>query len=336
MQKPKDCLLSFIIPVYNRPVEIDELLSSLTQQTCKRFEVVIIEDGSTDTCLSIVEKYQELLPICYQKIPNGGPSRARNIGTQYASTDFFIFLDSDVILPQSYVEIVANNIESMNIDAFGGPDNAHHNFSNLQKAINYSMTSFITTGGIRGRKNRVDRFYPRTFNLGCKKSIFKAINGFDEQMRFGEDIDFSLRMYKEGANVVLLEEAWVYHKRRVDFRKFFKQVYNSGIARIHLAMRHKGSLKLVHILPSLATFFLLCCVVLGFFYPYTLGLILLAALIIFLDAYRTTHNLKVSLLAIIAAFIQIVGYGTGFCVAAFRRIIFKGNEFSAFNDTFYN
>lgn len=188
-------LFSIIVPVYNRPQEVDELLASLCEQTNKDFEVVIVEDGSSLPCEEICKRYTDQLTIRYLTKPNGGPSAARNYGAQYAKGDYLLILDSDIIAPKTYIEEIKRELQREPADAFGGPDAAHPDFSPIQKAISYSMTSFLTTGGIRGGKKKMDKFYPRSFNLGVKREVFEALNGFDTTMRFGEDIDFSIRIF---------------------------------------------------------------------------------------------------------------------------------------------
>lgn len=244
--------LSLIIPVYNRPNEVDELLDSLTKQTRTDFEVIIVEDGSKETCKHIVDTYTDKLTVYYYFIPNGGPGNARNYGAAKNNSDYLIVLDSDCILPPDYINAVNKELQETNADAFGGPDKASDSFTDIQKAINYSMTSFFTTGGIRGGKKKMDKFYPRSFNMGIRRSSYEALNGFSA-MRFGEDIDFSIRLYKGGYKVCLFPSAWVFHKRRTDWRKFFRQVYNSGIARISLYKKYPDSLKIVHLLPAVFT-----------------------------------------------------------------------------------
>ena len=221
---------SVIIPVYNRPDEVDELLQSLTQQSFKDFEVIVVEDGSSIPCKPVTEKYQELLDVHYYDKPNSGPGQTRNYGVERSKGEYLIILDSDCILPEGYFLAVEEELQHEAADAFGGPDRAHESFTNIQKAINYSMTSFFTTGGIRGGKKKMDKFYPRSFNMGVRQEVYQALGGFS-RMRFGEDIDFSIRIFKGGYTCRLFPGAWVYHKRRTDFRKFFKQVHNSGIAR---------------------------------------------------------------------------------------------------------
>ncbi|MDB8954190.1 glycosyltransferase, partial [Parabacteroides merdae] len=244
--------LSLIIPVYNRPNEVEELLDSLTRQSETNFEVVIVEDGSKDTCQHVVEAFKDKLDVSYSYIPNGGPGNARNYGAKQSKGDYLIVLDSDCILPPDYIKSVNKELKETGADAFGGPDKASDSFTDVQKAINYSMTSFFTTGGIRGGKKKMDKFYPRSFNMGIRKSTYEALGGFSP-MRFGEDIDFSIRLFKNGNKVCLFPSAWVYHKRRTDWHKFFRQVYNSGIARINLYKKYPDSLKLVHLLPAAFT-----------------------------------------------------------------------------------
>ena len=224
---------SVIIPVYNRPDEVDELLQSLTRQSFKDFEVIVVEDGSSIPCKPVIEKHQELLDVHYYDKPNSGPGQTRNYGAERSKGEYLIILDSDCILPEGYFHAVEKELQHEAADAFGGPDRAHESFTDIQKAINYSMTSFFTTGGIRGGKKKMDKFYPRSFNMGVRREVYQALGGFS-RMRFGEDIDFSIRIFKGGHTCRLFPGAWVYHKRRTDFRKFFKQVHNSGIARINL------------------------------------------------------------------------------------------------------
>jgi glycosyltransferase involved in cell wall biosynthesis len=236
---------SVIIPVYNRPDELKELLESLRIQTYKNFEVIVVEDGSDLKSDKVVEQYQQDLEIKYFFKSNSGPGQSRNYGSERAGGDYHVFFDSDCIIPKRYFEVVNERLEKEPVDAYGGPDMAHPDFTPIQKSINYSMTSFFTTGGIRGGMKDQKKFHPRSFNMGFTQKVFDQTNGFSK-MRFGEDVDMSLRIIENGFSTTLIKEAAVYHKRRVDFRKFFKQVYNSGIARINLYKRHPNSLKLVH------------------------------------------------------------------------------------------
>ncbi len=327
-------LFSIIIPVYNRPQEIDELLDSLTRQSINGFEVIVVEDGSGIDCKLVVEKYTSTLDIKYFFKPNSVPGSSRNYGAERATGDYFIILDSDCIIPPGYLSEVENELNSTPCDAFGGPDRAHDSFTPMQKAINYSMTSFFTTRGIRGGKKKLDKFFPRSFNMGISKEAYMALNGFSK-MRFGEDIDFSIRLFKAGYRVRLFHEAWVFHKRRVDLRKFYKQAFNSGIARINLYKKYPDSLKLVHLLPALFTLGMLFFLIMSFLCVYSLLPILCYMLLIVIDSTTKNSSLKVGLLSVIASFVQLFGYGFGFIQAAWRRIILGKNEFNAFEKNFY-
>ena len=325
---------SVIIPVYNRPDEVDELLQSLTDQSFKDFEVIVVEDGSTIPCLEVTEKYKAVLDLKYYQKTNSGPGQTRNYGAERSQGEYLIILDSDCILPEGYLDAIETELKTAPADAFGGPDRAHDSFTNIQKAINYSMTSFFTTGGIRGGKKKMDKFYPRSFNMGVRREVYQALGGFSK-MRFGEDIDFSIRIFKEGYRCRLFPGAWVYHKRRTDLRKFFKQVHNSGIARINLYKKYPESLKVVHLLPALFTigivFLLLCSLVCS----WSLSLLLLFALIICVDSTLRNKSFKIGLLSILASFIQLIGYGTGFLRAWWKRCVLGKNEFAAFEKNFY-
>ena len=257
---------------------------------------------------------------------NSGPGQSRNFGVEKALGEYMIILDSDVVLPECYLEAIDSSLEKEDCDAFGGSDAAAEDFTPVQKAISYSMTSFFTTGGIRGGKRKLDRFYPRSFNMGIKKDVYEALGGFSK-MRFGEDIDFSIRIIKGGYSCRLLPEAWVWHKRRTDFRKFFRQVYNSGISIINLYKKYPESLKLVHILPAAFTLSLIVLV--------PTGLILLFILLVGIDSTLKNKSLKVGLLSIWAAIVQLTGYGSGFIIAWWRRCVLGRDEFTAFNKTFY-
>lgn len=327
--------ISLIIPVYNRPNEVEELLASLSQQTFKGFEIIIVEDGSTLKCQDQVLKYQDILNIKYYFKPNSGPGQSRNYGFEKATGNYGIFLDSDCVIPASYAQIVHHELTHHYIDAFGGPDQAHQDFTKLQKAINYSMTSFFTTGGIRGGSEKLDKFYPRSFNMGYSRDVFTATQGFSK-MRFGEDIDMSIRILENGFQTKLIKEAYVFHKRRTNFRQFYKQVFNSGIARINLYKRHPQSLKIVHFAPAVFTLGLLACLILSLcLSPLFLIPIALHALLLFIDSSLKNHSIQIGLLSILTSYVQLLGYGTGFIISFWKRIILRQSEFSAFGDTFY-
>ncbi len=331
---------SIIVPVYNRPDEVDELLESLCSQTLKGFEVVIVEDGSQKTCKDVCDKYADILDLHYYLKENSGPGQSRNYGVERAHGDYAIILDSDVILPTTFLEAtdksLTSHLSSLNsIVAWGGPDAAHPSFTPIQKAISYSMTSFFTTGGIRGGKAKLDKFYPRSFNMGIRRDVYLQLGGFSK-MRFGEDIDFSYRIVEAGYQPRLFPDAWVFHKRRTDFRKFFRQVYNSGIARINLEKRHPSTLKLVHLLPMVFTLGVIALLLAA---PFTCGFsllpLLLYCLVIFIDSSFQSKSLYVGLLSIPAAFVQLMGYGFGFLESWWKRCVLKQDEFTAFEKNFY-
>lgn len=342
---------SIIVPVFNRPDEVDELLESLLSQEEKDFEVIIVEDGSKVPCKKVCDKYANRLDLHYYYKENSGPGQSRNYGAERAKGDYLLILDSDVVLPKGYIRAVSEELNREPADAFGGPDCAHESFTDTQKAISYSMTSFFTTGGIRGGKKKLDKFYPRSFNMGIRRDVYQELGGFSK-MRFGEDIDFSIRIFKAGKRCRLFPEAWVWHKRRTDFRKFWKQVYNSGIARINLYKKYPDSLKLVHLLPMVFTvgttcllllilsgLFLLCVPILNIIGSLLvmIGLmpLLLYSIIICVDSTMQNNSLKIGLLSIAAAFIQLTGYGCGFISAWWKRCVCGMDEFSAYEKNFY-
>ena len=344
---------SIIVPVFNRPDEVDELLQSLVGQTLKDFEVVIVEDGSEKPCKDVCDKYAGKIDLKYFMKKNSGPGQSRNYGAERANGEYLIVLDSDVVLPEGYLKAVDDELRREPADAFGGPDCAHDSFTETQKAISYSMTSFFTTGGIRGGKKKLDKFYPRSFNMGIRRDVYMRLGGFSK-MRFGEDIDFSIRIFKAGCKCRLFPEAWVWHKRRPDMHKFFRQVYNSGIARVNLYKKYPESLKLVHLLPMVFTvgvilLFLVACfgrimMVYGNpadFYSWyylvvgALSPILFFSLLIFIDSSIRNKSLPIGFISIGAAFVQLTGYGFGFISAWWKRCILGHDEFHAFEKTFY-
>ena len=326
---------SIIVPVYNRPDEVDELLESLTQQTLKDFEVIIVEDGSIEPCKDVCDKYASILDLHYYAKENSGPGQSRNYGAERSNGEWLIILDSDVVLPKDYLGSVERGVRSENtLAAWGGPDAAHPSFTPIQKAISYSMTSFFTTGGIRGGKAKLDKFYPRSFNMGIRRDVYLQLGGFTK-MRFGEDIDFSYRIVEAGYMPRLFPDAWVWHKRRTDFRKFFRQVYNSGIARINLEKRHPGTMKLVHLLPTVFTLGVIGLLLITLFFPLACVPIILYSAIICIDSSIKNKSLWVGLLSIPAAFVQLMGYGFGFIESWWKRCVLKQDEFTAFEKNFY-
>lgn len=326
--------LSLIIPVYNRPQEVEELLNSLMTQSNKNFEVVIVEDGSAIPCAEVVNRYADKLQISYYTKPNSGPGQSRNYGAERAKGNYFIFLDSDCVIPEGYTAAVYQSLEQQYADAFGGPDAAHANFSDFQKAINYAMTSVITTGGIRGGGEKLDKFFPRSFNMGYSKAVFETTGGFGK-IRFGEDIDMSIRILSNGFKTRLIKAAFVYHKRRSTFRQFFKQVHNSGIARINLNKRHPGTLKLVHALPAVFTLGVVCFLITALFHWWFILPLLFFFLVIFADASLRNKSLKIGWLSMWVSLVQLTGYGSGFIIAFVRRHLLGQDEFASFEKTFY-
>ena len=296
-----------------------ELLKSLATQTQLPLELIVIEDGSTQRCDHLFADYAERLNIRYHYKPNTGRSDSRNVGMRMATGDYFIFFDSDCIIPPQYIQTVSNQLKHHYTDAYGGPDAAHPDFSALQKAISYSMTSFLTTGGIRGGKKQMEKFCPRSFNMGISRKAYEATQGYRDML--GEDIDLSLRIGQVGMHTQLIREAFVYHKRRVDLAKFWKQVHTFGQGRISLSLLHPSSLKLVHLAPAVFTVGVVGVLILSFFYPLLLSLLGLYAFLLLIDATYQTKNLSIGLLAVVTSFVQLLGYGTGFIKAFFLKVI---------------
>ncbi len=335
MNKSKEIEISFIIPVYNRPDEIKELLESMIRQTVNEFEVIIVEDGSNVKCEKVLEQFVDKLNLKYFYKDNSGPGQSRNYGYERAKGNYCIFLDSDCVLPQNYFEIVQSVLKTDYVDAFGGPDAAHSNFSILQKAINYSMTSFFTTGGIRGSSEKLEKFHPRSFNMGYSREVFDTTKGFSK-MRFGEDIDMSIRILQNGFKTRLIKDAYVYHKRRTSFRQFFKQIFNSGIARVNLYKRHPKSLKIVHLAPALFTIGLISLLLISIVYSVLfLFPILVHIIIIFIDSSLKNKSITIGIVSIATSYIQLLGYGLGFINAIWKRIILNKKEYAAYLDNFY-
>jgi glycosyltransferase involved in cell wall biosynthesis len=306
---------SIIIPVYNRPDEINELLESLTHQTYRDFEVIVVEDGSSVSCEHIVKKYQSSFPVLYFRKQNEGPGPARNYGYQKAKGDYFVAFDSDCIIPTGYFAAVENALDKYHFDAWGGPDRAHESFTIVQRAMGYTMSSVLTTGGIRGGKKRVGWFQPRSFNMGIARVVFEKTGGF-AFARFAEDIEFSIRMKNAGFNVGLIEEAYVFHKRRTNFSQFFQQVSNFGKGRALIGNVHPDEVKLTHWFPTVFTAGIIAMALL-LFISKDLFLIPLAGftlylVAIFLHALTVSRNLFVAICAVPSALIQLTGYGAGF------------------------
>ena len=306
---------SIIIPVYNRPQEVEELLASLVNQTYKNFEVLIIEDGSSVRCDAVAARYSDRLSIRYFFKPNSGPGPSRNFGYSHASGEYFVVFDSDCIIPPGYLEVVEKSLGEHHWDAWGGPDKAHENFTVVQRAMGYTMSSFLTTGGIRGGKKRLGWFQPRSFNMGISRKTFEITKGFAFD-RFAEDIEFSIRMKKAGLKVGLIPEAFVYHKRRTTFRQFYHQVYNFGRGRALVGKVHPQEVKLTHWIPSLFLLGVAIWLITPFLsiVLFGTGAFLLSGYLaaIFLHAWWENKDLRVAILSVPSAILQLSGYGLGF------------------------
>ena len=313
---------SIIIPVYNRLDEVRDLLESLSKQSDKDFEVVLVEDGSSLQCVGAVKEFEHLVDVKYFFKENEGRSIARNYGLERAKGSYFLFFDSDCVIPEQYISTLKTALEKNFTDCFGGPDAAHSSFSDTQKAINYSMTSFLTTGGIRGGKVQLEKFVPRTFNMGFSRRVWEKVGGFREM--FSEDIDMSTRIRQAGFSISLIRDAFVYHKRRVNMQLFCRQVFVFGMSRITLYLLYPDSLKAVHWLPAV---FVMGVVAMGVL-ALTLSWLFITPLIayiaaIFFCALISTKNLKISTLAIVTSIIQLGGYGCGFLKAFFNKILLR-------------
>ncbi|WP_190808996.1 glycosyltransferase family 2 protein [Flagellimonas sp. S3867] len=305
--------ISIIVPVYNRPEEIRELLESLCLQTSNQnFEVVIVEDGSSESSEGIVNQFQEKLQVSYYFKSNSGPGDSRNFGMQKAKGNYFIILDSDCILPKQYLSEVEKELRNDFVHCFGGPDAADESFTTVQKAINYVMTSFFTTGGIRGGKKSVGKFQPRSFNMGISKEAFEKAGGFG-RIHPGEDPDLTFRIWKAGYGSRLFPKAFVYHKRRIDWNKFYIQVNKFGRVRPILNKWHPGTAKITYWFPTVFIIGL-CSALVLLLIGSVIPMLLYSAyfFMLFVDALANTKNIKVAFLAIFAALIQFTGYGIGF------------------------
>ncbi len=315
---------SVIIPVYNRPDELRELLRSLTRQTYANFEVVVVEDGSTVKADEVVATFADLLDIRYFFKENSGQGFTRNVGFEQARGDYFVIFDSDALIPPHYFAEVAQTLTSTWLDAYGGPDAAHPDFTPIQKAISYSMTSPFTTGGIRGKgKNLGGTYHPRSFNMGLSRKVWETVGGY-KLTRMGEDIEFAIRIIEHGFKTGLIPDAFIYHKRRTNFGQFFRQLRFFGRARINIARYYPGELKLVHTFPALFTVYVLLIPIWAVISPVLFGLALgmlgLFALLILIDATRKEKSATVGLLSVGAAFVQLTGYGIGFMGEGWKRL----------------
>ncbi|WPU96850.1 glycosyltransferase [Mucilaginibacter sabulilitoris] len=317
---------SIIIPLYNRPQEIKELLETLVLQTYRDFEVLVIEDGSVNDAEAIVNSFAGQLQLRYFKKPNEGQGFTRNFGFERAKGDYFIIFDSDCLIPANYLEIVNNSLATNYLDAYGGPDGAHASFTPTQKAISYSMTSPFTTGGIRGNKKAIGQFHPRSFNMGVSRQVWEKAGGFIIT-RLGEDIEYSIRIHSMGFKIGLIPDAVVYHKRRTNFSQFYKQLHFFGRARINIYKFFPKELKMVHFFPAAFTMFVLLTFITNLFGWQISKLfnLLLAVyiLLIFFHAWLKNKSAKIAFLSIIAALTQLIAYGIGFMQDFWKRVIFN-------------
>jgi len=327
---------SFIIPVYNRPEEIRELLESLKQQSyAEPFEVVIVEDGSTQTSVEVVASFQQHLNISYYSKPNSGPGDSRNYGMQRAKGNYFIILDSDCVLPQQYLSEVEASLSKIYVDFWGGPDAAHESFSMVQKAINYAMTAVLTTGGIRGNTKAISKFQPRSFNMGISKKAFEASEGFGK-IHPGEDPDLTIRLWNKGFESRFIAAAFVYHKRRIDWSKFYMQVHKFGTVRPILNKWHPETAKVTYWFPSLFCLGFLLSFVLGYL-GISLPLYLFAFYfgLIFVDSLLKNKSIAIAILSVVAVVIQFVGYGWGFLRASLKLMFSNKRAETLFPQVFF-
>lgn len=297
-------------------------------------EIIVVEDGSSKSSSAIVRKFDESLRIKYCFKKNSGPGDSRNYGMERASGDYFILLDSDCILPKDYLSIIETALQKDYVDAFGGPDAAHESFSSWQKAINYSMTSFLTTGGLRNIETASRKFQLRSFNMGLSKKAFAMTGGFSKQ-RIGEDIDLNFKLLKSGCSTRLISEAFVFHKRRTSLYSFYKQTNNFGAARPILNKMHPGSSKLSYWLPSLFVLgFLTACAFL--YFEFVSGIVLygLYTFLVLLDSFAKTRSAGVAINSVLAVYVQFFGYGLGYLRSVFRLYVRRVDIKAAFPGMF--
>ncbi len=339
----KTLLYSIIVPSYNRKDEIKELIGSFKKLNfpADRYELIIADDGSTDGTAEFVSDFikQNSLPLKYYSQQNRGPGAARNLGMEKAIGDFFIFIDSDCTVDKNWLAYIDDTLQRTQADAFGGPDSFRDDFPPLLKAINYSMTAFLTTGGIRGHgKKKAGKFYPRSFNMGLSRALHEKIGGFGS-LRHGQDIEFSNRIIRSGAQIARIQKAIVYHKRRTSIKKFFRQVFNWGVARINLYKMDKAMLEPVHFFPAIALWITIFILLLGILCPKITLTFLCVALILLIfsviDAFILYNNLHAATLVFLIIPIQIYGYGLGFTMAFVKRVILGKKEFTGFTKKYY-
>jgi glycosyltransferase involved in cell wall biosynthesis len=328
---------SFIIPVYNRPQEVQELLESFEKLDFDEdFEIVLVEDGSSETSESIVNQFSKKLSISYYFKQNSGPGDSRNFGMKHAKGNYFIILDSDCLLPPQYLKTVDSFLNKTFYHCFGGADAAHESFSSLQKAINYTMTSFFTTGGIRGSKASINRFEPRSFNMGISKEVFDKVGGYSK-IHPGEDPDLSQRILKAGFKTTFLPNAFVYHKRRISWKKFYIQVKKFGLVRPILNQWHPSAAKITFWFPTLFVLFVICSIIFSLlFNPLFLIPLFLYLILILVDSSMKNKSIYIGLLSVAAVFVQFFGYGLAFLKSNFFINLLKKDPQKQFPSLFFS
>jgi len=336
-------MISVIVPAYNRADEVEKFLYSFEKQSAKNFEIIIVDDGSTDNTKTVVETHKHKLDLKYFFHQNEGPGAARNLGMENAKGDILVFIDSDCTVPEDYINNLTHHLENENFDAFGGPDTCHKNFSPFLKAINYSMTSFIGTGGTRGSKGKqLAKYYPRSFNMGIKRNVYEQIGGMNA-LRHGQDMEFSNRVFNAGFKVSFLSDVKVYHKRRTNLKKFFKQIFNWGVTRINLGRIDPKMLKPIHFLPAVALLGYFISLILTFYIPLFLWLFLgesilliLILLFAFIQSSLKNKSFLVGVLSIITLLTQIIAYGAGLLTGVMKSIfVKKGQWITGFTKKYY-
>ena len=330
----KTLSFSLIVPVYNRPDEVQELLESLSLQSDKDFEVLMIEDGSSVPCKAVCDKFDDKINIDYHFKANSGPGPSRNFGMEKATGNYFIIFDSDCLIPPNYIANVRKALTANYVDCFGGPDAAHESFSNTQKSINYVMTSFLTTGGIRGGNEALGKFQPRSFNMGIAKTVFETVGGYGK-IHPGEDPDLSFRIWNAGFKTTLIKDAFVYHKRRIDLQKFSKQVYKFGVVRVILNKWHPGTSKITYWFPTVFSLGFACLFFGGISLPLFGFLASAYVVLLFVDSLIKTKSLGIALGAVLATFIQFYSYGWGFIKAQWIINVLKKDERKALPEFFF-
>jgi glycosyltransferase involved in cell wall biosynthesis len=327
---------SVIVPVYNRPGEVKELLESLAKQDDKNFEIIIVEDGSTETCEEVVNEYRNHLDIKYFYKTNEKPAIARNFGMSKASGNYYLFFDSDCILPPRYMSTLKKALDESYADAFGGPDAAHPSFSTMQKATSYAMTSLFTTGGIRGGGEKVDKFYPRSFNMGISDDVTNKIGGFPvTKMHPGEDMVLSIEIIKNNFSTRLVKEAYVYHKRRTTLKQFYTQVYRFAKTRVIMSKIYPETFKIFFVFPTLFLLGTLVLIGLSLFNWIFIAPLFLFIILVFFESLIRNKSISVAGLSVITSFVQLFGYGWGFLKTWIEVHVMKKDEFGVFSKPFY-